>query len=81
MTATQRQRRRNTQGNVNTFTGAEGEFIYATDTHRISVHDGVKQEGSLSPMPRTFKAELLHIQRLAGQLMQSRPLRPQTHLL
>ena len=45
MTATQRQRRRNTQGNVNTFTGAEGEFIYATDTHRISVHDGVKQGG------------------------------------
>lgn len=45
--AVQRKRRRGTASNNASFTGAEGEIVYLTDSKRIAGHDGVTVGGKL----------------------------------
>lgn len=47
--AIQVQHRRGTLAENNAFTGAEGEFVYITDTEQVAVHDGVTQGGFVLP--------------------------------
>lgn len=50
--AIQVQHRRGTQAEIDAFTGAEGEFTYATDTKRAQVHDASTAGGLNLPSER-----------------------------
>jgi len=47
--AIQVQRRRGTAAENAAFTGAEGEYVYLTDTGQIAIHDGSTQGGFIIP--------------------------------